>query len=223
LRKIASLLVGAITRLLIRILAKADTGCLKSIPKSGPLILIFNHVNFLEVPLLYLRLKPRPVRYMAKSETWEKPFLGWMADNWQSIRVYRGEHPLKVFEEARRILDKGKILLVSPEGTRSENGILQKGREGTVLLALHNNAIIIPIGHSGAENIGNNMKNLKRTRVQYKTGRPFRLKSSPHPGKYQRELLTNALMRELAVLLPEEQRGIYRKTPFDPELLEYID
>ncbi|MCK5736542.1 MAG: 1-acyl-sn-glycerol-3-phosphate acyltransferase, partial [Spirochaetaceae bacterium] len=88
-RQIASLIVGAVTRLLIRILANAETGCLKSIPGKGPLIIIFNHVNFLEVPLLYLRLKPRRVHYMAKSETWEKPFLGWMADNWKAIKVYR--------------------------------------------------------------------------------------------------------------------------------------
>ncbi len=221
--RVASLVVGAVIRLIIRILAKADTACLKTIPNKGPLIIIFNHVNFLEVPILYLRLKPRPVHYMAKSETWNNPFMGWMAESWQTIKVYRGEHPIEAFEKAAGVLNRNRILLVSPEGTRSEDGILRRGREGTVLLALHNDAVIIPVGHTGAEKIRNNMRRLKRTRVTYRTGRPFQLKADGHPDKSQRKKLTEALMRELAVLLPEEQQGIYKDIPFNSDLLKYVD
>lgn len=221
-RKITSAVVGATARLLIRIISRTETGDLKSIPNTGPLIVIFNHVNFLEVPLLYLRLRPRKVHYMAKSETWEKPFRGWMADNWQSIRVNRGGNPLEAFVKAGKLLEQGHILLISPEGTRSEDGILSRGREGTVLLALQNNAVIIPVGHTGAENIRKNMRQLRRTRVEYKTGKPFRLNGSNHPDRDERKHLTDALMRELAELLPMKQRGIYRDLPFNHELLEYI-
>ncbi len=222
-RKAASLIVEVGLRIIVRVLARFNTGCLKAIPETGPLIIIFNHVNFLELPLLYLWLKSRPINFMAKAETWNHPFLGWMADNWKTIKVYRGEHPMEAFKKAGRILDKGRILIVSPEGTRSTSGTLGKGREGTVLLALHNNAVIIPIGHTGAENIHENIKKFKRTRLSLEVGRPFRLKGSPHPGKALREQLTEAMMRELAVLLPETQRGIYKDTPFNAELLEYTD
>jgi len=223
LRKAASLIVEVGLRIIVRILARFNTGCLKAIPKTGPFIIIFNHVNFLELPLLYLWLKPRLINFMAKVETWEHPFLGWMADNWETIKVNRGEHPMEAFKKAGRILDEGRILMVSPEGTRSITGTLGKGREGTVLLALRNNAIIIPVGHNGAENIHENIKKFRRTRVILQVGRPFRLKGPPHPGKALRKELNDALMRELAVLLPAEQRGIHKDTPFNPELLEYTD
>ncbi len=210
-------------RIIVRILARFNTGCLKTIPKTGPLILIFNHVNFLELPLLYLWLKPRPVNFMAKAETWNHPFLGWMANNWETIKVNRGEHPMEAFKKAGRKLDEGRILIVSPEGTRSVTGILGKGREGTTLLALVNKASIIPIAHTGTESIHENIKRFRRTRVKLQVGRTFRLKGPLHPGKALRKALNDALMRELAVLLPEEQRGNYKDIPFNPELLEYTD
>jgi len=215
--------VEAGLNIIIRILAGSETSALKAIPETGPLIIIFNHVNFHELPLLYLRLKSRPINYMAKAETWDHPFLGWMADNWKTIKVHRGEHPLETFREAGRILEQGRILIVAPEGTRSSTGILGKGQEGTVLLALDRNTPIIPVGHTGAEKIHENMRRLKRTRVKMQVGRPFRFKGPAHPGKQRRKELTQAMMRELAVLLPEEQRGDYKNVPFNPDLIEYID
>jgi 1-acyl-sn-glycerol-3-phosphate acyltransferase len=185
------------------------------------LIIIFNHVNFLEVPLLYLRLKPRRVHYIAKSETWNKRFSGWMADNWQSVKVERAAPSLKAFQAARELLDKGEILLISPEGSRSEDGILRKGREGAVLMALENDSIIIPVGHTGAEKIRDNMRRLKRTRVRYRVGKAFRLIGNRHPAKEIRTELTTVMMKEIASLLPKEQRGIYKDLQVKPGLLDY--
>ncbi len=220
-RKFASAIVGLGIRFIIRIIARAGTADLKSIPLKGPLIIIFNHVNFLEVPLLYLRLRPRKTHYIAKSETWNKRFSGWMADNWQSVKVERGAPSLKAFQAARALLDKGEILLISPEGSRSEDGILRKGREGAVLMALENDAIIIPVGHTGAENIRDNMRRLKRTQVRYKVGKAFRLIADRHPAKEIRTELTSAMMKEIAFLLPKEQRGIYKDLKVKSGLLEY--
>lgn len=203
-------------------MTRSETSELKSIPLEGPLIIIFNHVNFLEVPLLYLRLKPRKVHYIAKSETWDKLFSRWMADNWQSVKVERGANPLKVFQAGSDLLKKGEMLLISPEGTRSEDGILRKGREGAVLLALENDAIIIPVGHTGAENIRQRLRQLKRTQVKYRVGKAFRLIGEGHPAKETRTELISAMMKEIASLLPIEQQGIYKDLRVKPGLLEYI-
>jgi len=222
LRTAVSALIEIGLRIAIKLISRPDTGTLDQLPQNGPMIIIFNHVNFLEVPLLYLKLQPRKVHYLAKSETWNRPFMGWMADNWYSVRVERYENPLEAFGKAREYLNDGHILLISPEGSRSEDGVLRRGRGGTAVLALQNDAIIIPVGHSGAEKIPKNLKRLVRTRVKYSCGRPFRLKGSAHPEKRERMLLTEALMRELAVLLPPEQRGIYAESLFDEELVEYV-
>lgn len=219
-RRILSGLVGIGLRLIIRIIAATDTSELSSIPKEGPLILVFNHVNFLEVPLLYLRLKPRKIHYLAKSETWNNPFMGWMADNWQSVSVKRGMNPLDGFRSAGEFLEKGEILLISPEGSRSEDGILRKGRDGTAIIALQNDALIIPVGHTGAEKIRTNLRHFKRTSVKYRVGKPFKLNGNHHPEKEQRQQLTDAIMHELARLLPPEQRGIYRDMEIHPGLIK---
>jgi 1-acyl-sn-glycerol-3-phosphate acyltransferase len=221
LRKLASAFVGVGLRIIIRIIARADTGEFKNVPAKGPLIIVFNHVNFLEVPLLYLRLRPRPVHYLAKSETWKLRFRGWMADNWGSVPVVRGGNPAPALNRTGELLARGHIILISPEGTRSETGILGPARSGAVLAALKNDAIILPVAHYGSENIRNNLRRLKRTRVVYRVGRPFRIVGERHPGSLERSRLTDAVMRELALILPEKYRGRYAEVPFNPDLLEY--
>ena len=47
----------------------------KKVPANGPLILVSNHVNFLEVPLVYAYLQPRPITGFAKSENWDNFFM----------------------------------------------------------------------------------------------------------------------------------------------------
>lgn len=220
-RRLLSGIVDIGLRIIIRIIAAADTSELRSIPKNGPLILVFNHVNFLEVPLLFLRLKPRKVHYLAKSETWNKPFMGWMADNWESVRIRRGMNPVEEFHSAGEFLAEGEILLIAPEGSRSEDGILKKGRGGTVLIALQNDAVIIPIGHTGAEKVRFNLRRIKRTAVQYRVGKPFKLTGNSHPSKEQRLELSDAIMNELAQLLPRDQRGIYRDMEIGPGLINF--
>lgn len=197
-------------RLILRIIAKADTGEFSKIPDKGPFIIIFNHVNFLEVPLLYLRLLPRKVHYMAKRETWETPFLGWVATNWEAIPVERGSDPREAFSRAADYLSRGEIILMSPEGTRSEDGVLRRGRAGAAILALENDVPILPVVHCGAEKIRTNLRHLRRTRVSYRVGEAFRLETEVRPDRESRIVLADSLMRKMAVLLPEELRGQYK-------------
>jgi len=222
LRALIAGIIGMCLRLIIRIIAKADTLEFRNIPDTGPLIIVFNHVNYLEVPLLYLRLRPRSVHYLAKKETWDKPFRAWMADRWGSVNVDRGGNPLGALKQAGALLDEGRILLVSPEGTRSEDGVLRNARCGVVLLALEHQATILPVAHTGAEVINQNLKRLRRTRVRYHVGRPFRLVGEGHPKKPVREGMLQAVMGELAALLPEHQRGIYGDGVVDETILEYL-
>ena len=55
---------------LVGLLCRVDDAQLALVPARGPLILVANHINFLEVPLLYTYLQPRPVTGLAKAETW---------------------------------------------------------------------------------------------------------------------------------------------------------
>ena len=200
---------NGILRLIIWIIASVDTGEFSNIPTKGPLIIIFNHVNFLEVPLLYLRLLPRKVHYMAKKETWDTPLGGWVATNWKAIPVIRGGDPSRAIHEAEACLKRGEIILMSPEGTRSEDGIMRQGRAGAAVLALETGTALLPVAHFGAEKIKGNLQRFQRTRVTYRVGNDFKLKGSRHPDRDERMVQATVMMSKLAALLPEEYRGVY--------------
>ena len=61
---------------LTRLLCRIDDAQLTQVPKQGPLILAVNHVNFLEAPIFYTHLHPRPVTGFVKAENLEHPFFG---------------------------------------------------------------------------------------------------------------------------------------------------
>ncbi len=79
LRWFVSLLVEGGTTIICRI-EKAE---LDKIPANGPLILAMNHIGSLEVPLLLAHAQPRRVISLAKIETWDNKFMGWLFDLWE--------------------------------------------------------------------------------------------------------------------------------------------
>ena len=77
---------------LIRLLCRVDDTQLARVPDQGPLIVVANHINFLEVPLLFTHLLPRPVTGFAKAENLDNPILGPLLFNlWGAIPLNRGE------------------------------------------------------------------------------------------------------------------------------------
>ena len=81
-------------RVLLRLLCKVDDAQLARVPAQGPLILVGNHVNFLDPPMLYTHLLPRPLTGFAKAETWDVPLLGRLAQLWGAIPLHRLERQL---------------------------------------------------------------------------------------------------------------------------------
>lgn len=196
-------------RVFTGMLCKVDATELQRLPESGPLIVIANHVNFLEIPILFSRLFPRPVAGFAKAETWENPLLGFLFDTFGAIPLRRGELDLAAFRQAMAALEQGKILAVAPEGTRSGNGQLGQGRAGAVMLALRSGTPILPLVYYGAEDYRRDWLRLRRPEFHVVVGQPFRLR---HKGKLtpaDRHSMGREIMYQLAALLPERYRGAY--------------
>jgi 1-acyl-sn-glycerol-3-phosphate acyltransferase len=85
--RVVNTTIKGITSMICRV----DAAQLARVPARGPLIVISNHVNFLEAPVIYTRLEPRAVTGFAKIETWDSAFLGWLFDIWGAIPIRRGE------------------------------------------------------------------------------------------------------------------------------------
>jgi 1-acyl-sn-glycerol-3-phosphate acyltransferase len=196
-----------------RILCNVDDSQLKSVPEHGPLIIASNHINFMEVPLLYTHLQPRRVTGFAKAETWDNPAMALLFDLWGAIPIQRGEADTSAFRRALEALKAGKILAIAPEGTRSKDGQLQRGLPGIVMLAHHSDAPILPVVYYGGERLQDNLKGLKRTDFHIRVGRVFKL-AFPE-GKMDhatRTKMIEEIMYQIASLLPPEYRGYYADT-----------
>ncbi|MBU4312302.1 MAG: 1-acyl-sn-glycerol-3-phosphate acyltransferase [Candidatus Omnitrophica bacterium] len=201
-----------IIKLLLKILCKVEGDKLESVPRQGPLILVINHVNFLEVPLIYTLLLPRKVCGISKIENQDNWFLRILVKEWGAIPVNRETPGVSTFKEAGKALKEKKMLCIAPEGTRSSNGVLARGQQGVVFLALKNRVPILIVAHYGAENFWHNIKRLKRTRVTFVVGKPFTLASEMKITKDVYQEMTDQIMTRMAAMLPERYRGVYADT-----------
>lgn len=198
--------IKSLTRLACRI----ETDALHQVPAKGPLILVCNHINFLEVPLVFTHLQPRPVTGFAKSETWNNPLIGRLFNLWQAIPLRRGEADLSAMRKAIQALNAGKIIAVSPEGTRSGDGRLGKGIPGVVVLALNSGAPMLPLVYFGGESLRPNLLRLRRTDFRIRVGKPFYLETNGIKVTRQiRQVMVDEIMYQLAALLPPQYRGVY--------------
>lgn len=192
------------------ILCRLDKDALKKVPRRGPLILAPNHINSLEVPLMFAFLNKNNLFGLAKIETWDNKFMAWLFDLWEAIPIRRGEADMDAFRRSLDVLKAGNILAVSPEGTRSRHGRLLRGEPGIALLALRSGAPVLPVAHWGGENFSANLKHLKRTDFHLRVGKPFHL--DPGGDKVTgevRQAMADEIMYQIAALMPEPYRGEY--------------
>jgi 1-acyl-sn-glycerol-3-phosphate acyltransferase len=208
--RLAYSVVTSSIKSLTRILCNVDDSQLSNVPEHGPLIIASNHINFIEVPLVYTHLQPRDITGFAKAETWDNPAMAFLFDLWGAIPIQRDAADSNAFRCALEALKQGKILAIAPEGTRSGHGKLQRGLPGIVMLAHISGAPILPLVYYGGERLRDNLNQLKRTDFHIRVGKIFKL-SFPD-GKLERDLrmkMVDEIMYQMAFLLPPEYRGYY--------------
>ena len=192
-------------------------GAVDEIPRTGPVIIAANHSSNLDVPVLGSTLMPRMGRrfqWLGKRELFDWPLIGWIARNGGVHAIDRGAADVDAFRLAARILEDGHALFVFPEGTRSRDGRLGEGRDGVAVLALRTGAPIVPVGVTGSYERWPRGQKLPHPggRVTARVGSPFRLVDELPAGLDRREAkgaATDLIMRRIAELLPERQRGRY--------------
>jgi 1-acyl-sn-glycerol-3-phosphate acyltransferase len=197
-------------KILTTILSRIDKSQLQRVPAKGPLILITNHVNILEIPLLFTQLQPRPVTGFVLSTRWDATWTRWLLNVVDAIPLRRGEANLEAMRLAMDKLKAGYIVGVAPEGTRSYDGKLQKAHAGVVTLALHSGAPLQALGFYGHENFPDSLRRLQRTDFHIRVGKPFFI--DPMGEKVTRDIrnqMLNEIMYQLASLLPPQHRGAY--------------
>lgn len=199
---------------LFRILFRMRVYGLKNIPRSGGALMISNHVHNAD-PVLMMAACSRPTHFMAKEEIWKVPVASWIAIKTGAFPVRRGTADRAALRRADEILRDGRLAVIFPEGTRSTSGSLTKAFPGVSLIATKSGAPLIPIGVLGTEDIpGNGAKQKKRDRFWPKTtivfGEPFHLEThKPDGKKWSLEELSDAMMIEIARILPASHHGVF--------------
>ena len=181
----------------------------KNIPGQGPLLVIANHLNLADPPVLVTAVRRKAI-FMAKEELFRSRFSSYFVRSFGSFPVYRGRLDRKALRQAERVLAEGMVLIMFPESSRSWNAQLQSPFPGSALIALRSGVPILPIGITGTERIKGLSWILRRPRITVNIGSPFHLPSvNGKLTKIELAELSDIMMRRIAELLPEEYRGNY--------------
>ena len=206
-----------IIRPLARIVYRPRVDGKANVPKSGPVIFASNHLSFIDSIAIPVA-SPRPVHFLAKASYFETGLSGWFFTAIGAIPVHRGagQAALDALDQQRTLLEEGSAVALYPEGTRSLDGRLYKGRTGVAFLALQTGAPVVPVGLIGTDDVmpvGAKMPSL-RHRITVRFGEPLDLAHhGPASSGKARRLATDEIMAAIHALSGQELANAYNEVP----------
>jgi 1-acyl-sn-glycerol-3-phosphate acyltransferase len=188
----------------------------ENVPVSGPFIIASNHLSFIDSMAIPL-MSPRRVGYLAKAEYFTTPGLkGWLTKTLftalGALPVERQTHRAaqEALDTAMTVLKAGGGFGVYPEGTRSKDGRLARGKTGVAWLALTADCPVVPVGITGTDRIqpiGARYWRPHRFSVTFGTPLTFpEHRGQAGKGKARREV-TDQIMEAVAELTGQEKAG----------------
>lgn len=219
---------AAVMRPILNLIVKRDWRGGEKLPKSGPAIVVCNHISYLD-PLTFshfLYNNGRAPRYLGKESVFKIPVIGFIIKSAGQIPVKReSKDAIQGYEHAIAVLKAGHLLGVYPEGTLSRDPELwpMKGKTGVARLALQTGVPVYPCASWGPEKVippyGTRIKLFPRTKVTVLMGEPVDL--SKWKGKSEDpvavEEATEAIMDEITRLLVEIRGEPAPAVRFDPK------
>jgi 1-acyl-sn-glycerol-3-phosphate acyltransferase len=218
-------IIKAILKPLLRGIYRIRVEGLESVPKRGPAIIAANHLSFLDSFFIPLVVPKRRVTYLAKADYFKSWKTAWFFKMVGQIPMDRsgGSKSKAALDTALGVLKEGKLLGIYPEGTRSPDGYLYRGRTGVARLALTAGVPVIPVGLVGTVEVmpkDAKMPRLSgRQTVRVKYGRP--LDFSRYAGRERDRMVlrsaTDEIMYEIMQLSGQEYKDEYAsKKPTQP-------
>jgi 1-acyl-sn-glycerol-3-phosphate acyltransferase len=188
---------------------------LRHVPGSGPVIIASNHLSFSDSIFMPL-VVPRKVTFLAKSEYFTSPGpkgllkkLTFIALGQVPVDRSGGRRSEAALITGLKVLAEGKCLGIYPEGTRSPDGRLYKGRTGIARLAIESGAPIIPVAMFNTEKIQPTGTVVPKVmRVEMIFGEPIYFEGDSTDLQHLRDV-TDQIMQTIQALSGQEYVDTY--------------
>lgn len=133
-----------VVKVLLKLVYKIEVNGIENIPTEGSLITCSNHINLLDPPVVAVVL-PRNVSFMAKKELFKNKLLGYILNKLGTFPVDREGNDLTAIKKSLKILNKGQVLGIFPEGTRVNEMNLENVKAGVGMLSIKSKSPVVPI------------------------------------------------------------------------------
>ncbi len=208
----------------LRAVMRPEVIGLENVPKTGAVILASNHRSFADSVVIPV-VVPRKVVFLAKQSYFtgtgvKGTLTRWWFEGIGMLPIDRDDASAAMdsLDTALDVLDRGEAFGIYPEGTRSRDGRLYRGRTGVAHLALTAGVPVVPVGLHGTENLQPVGTRFPRpVKVTVKFGEPIDFAgvfNGVPPGRARREA-TDQIMAAIAELSGQEVAGVYNDRPPD--------
>jgi 1-acyl-sn-glycerol-3-phosphate acyltransferase len=197
---------------------------LEHVPRTGPVILASNHLSFADSVVIPV-VVPRKVVFLAKADYFTGSGVkGVLSRAWFTglgmLPVDRTDSrsAMDSLDTALEVLGRGEAFGIYPEGTRSRDGRLYRGRTGVAHLALSAGVPVVPVGLTGTEHlqpVGARLPRLARVTVAFGKPLDFRGYEDGVPSAKARRQVTDEIMAAIHALSGQPLAGVYNDRPLE--------
>lgn len=188
---------------------------------KGKAIVACNHLGRMDAAMPFALVNRDDLIIVVAEKYRKQALFRFLVKQLDLLWLERYEADFGTLKEVLRRLERGGILIIAPEGTRSPTGTLLEGKPGVAFLAAKSGAVVIPAGVTGTEDslVGPQFRRFRRPLVRIVVGDPFVIPPIPKTGRdVFFKAQTDEIMARIALLLPMEYRGVYKDHPRVAEL-----
>jgi len=199
-------ILKGLARIIVSLLVKIEITGLENFPKSGPYIVVGNHVSSLE-PILMVIYTPQQLEYLGTGDIPIDPRMSFITSLYQFIPIMRGQIDQKGLHNALAVLEQDGVLGIFPEGGIWEKN-LKEPKIGTSWIAYKSKAPIVPIGFVGMNNALQRALSLKRPKVSVKIGKLLTYDEIFSSEQSLKQMMNHGaikIMEKISELLPIEE------------------
>ncbi len=183
----------------------------ENVPRTGPLVVCPNHFGTIDPPMVPAFMPRSDTWNMAKSEYFRKRWMRWLFTAYQAFPVVRHSADRVALRRSFDLLRAGHVLVMYPEGTRVESGVLSAPEPGAGFIAQKAGCPVLPVAVTGTrECLPKGRWWPRRVPVKVRFGKPFLVPlKRPTGERISHAEASDAIMVAIAELLPPDKRGLY--------------